>query len=216
MNGVGKVSVSNLGDSRAVIGLYEPTGLRTVVMSHDHTANDSAEIRRLKHDFPADGNIRINKGGNGNVIIGGSNAHDQAHTDQEESDWRVKGICQFTRSLGQIYYRSTIDFINAFSVDLTFPDLLLVSLGDFQMKERAIATVYNDYTRGSKVIPAPKTQKRKDGSRCDFRLIFGSVATVFVTVLDAQGTTLYHTNTRVPRAAHRKRLSAACVRRFVG
>jgi serine/threonine protein phosphatase PrpC len=115
-----KVSVSNLGDSRAVIGLYEPTGLRTVVMSHDQTANDSAEIRRLKIDFPQDETILVNKGG--------SNA--------DESDWRVKGICQFTRSIG-----------------------------DFQMKERSIATVYNDYTRGSKVKPAPKTQRRADGTR---------------------------------------------------
>jgi serine/threonine protein phosphatase PrpC len=116
-----KISVSNLGDSRAVIGLYEPTGLRTVVMSHDQTANDSAEIRRLKIDFPTDETILINKGR-------GSKA--------EESDWRVKGICQFTRSIG-----------------------------DFQMKERSIATVYNDYTRGSKVVPAPKTQRRADGTR---------------------------------------------------
>lgn len=92
-----KISVSNLGDSRAVIGLYEPTGLRTVVMSHDQTANDSAEIRRLKVDFPTDETILINKG---------------KGSKPEDSDWRVKGICQFTRSIG-----------------------------DFQMKERSIATV---------------------------------------------------------------------------
>ena len=116
-----KVSVSNLGDSRAVIGLYEPTGLRTVVMSHDQTANDSAEIRRLKMDFPTDETILINKG---RGIL------------PEDSDWRVKGICQFTRSIG-----------------------------DFQMKERSIATVYNDYTRGPKVVPAPNTQRRADGTR---------------------------------------------------
>lgn len=116
-----KVSVSNLGDSRAVIGLYEPTGLRTVVMSHDQTASDSAEIRRLKVDFPTDETILINKG---------------RGVSPEDSDWRVKGICQFTRSIG-----------------------------DFQMKERSIATVYNDYTRGLKVVPAPKTQRRADGTR---------------------------------------------------
>lgn len=116
-----KISVSNLGDSRAVIGLYEPTGLRTVVMSHDQTANDSAEIRRLKVDFPTDETILINKG---------------SGSKPEDSDWRVKGICQFTRSIG-----------------------------DFQMKERSIATVYNDYTRGFKVVPAPKTQRRADGTR---------------------------------------------------
>lgn len=115
-----KISVSNLGDSRAVIGLYEPTGLRTVVMSHDQTASDSAEIRRLKTDFPSDPTILINKG----------------TSKAEETDWRVKGICQFTRSIG-----------------------------DFQMKERSIATVYNNCTRGAKVVPAPKTQRRADGTR---------------------------------------------------
>ena len=103
-----KVSVANLGDSRAVIGLYEPTGLRTVIMSHDQTASDDAEIVRLKRDHAADRTILINKG------------------DQATPDWRVKGICQFTRSIG-----------------------------DLQMKDKAVAMLYNHYTKGSKVQPMP-------------------------------------------------------------
>jgi serine/threonine protein phosphatase PrpC/CRP-like cAMP-binding protein len=105
-----RVDVANLGDSRVVIGLYEPTGLRTVLMSHDQTADDEGEIKRLKMEHPADRTILINKG------------------NQSQADWRVKGICQFTRSIG-----------------------------DNQMKDRAVSVVYNTYTRGSKVLPTPGT-----------------------------------------------------------
>ena len=44
----------------------------------------------------------------------------------EEDDWRVKGVCAFSRSLG-----------------------------DFQLKDSAAATVYNTYTQGYKIEPRP-------------------------------------------------------------
>ena len=107
-----KVSVSNLGDSRAVVGLYEPTGLRTMIMSVDQTATDDKEKVRLQRTHPDDKLIVVNRG------------------DEENPDWRVKGITQFTRSIG-----------------------------DWQMKDRIIAMLYNKYTKGTKVMPAPGSVK---------------------------------------------------------
>eukprot|EP01048_Picozoa_sp_COSAG05_P008518 COSAG05_NODE_651_length_8095_cov_17.048572_2_plen_959_part_00 len=112
-----RVSVGNLGDSRAVVGLYEPTGLRTMIMSTDQTAVDDNEKVRLHRTHPGDKTIIINKGS------------------VELPDWRVKGITQFTRSIG-----------------------------DWQMKDKVVAMLYNKYTKGTLVEPVPGSRVKQSPS----------------------------------------------------
>ena len=89
------VCCSNLGDSRCVVGLFEDGDLKTVDMSSDHQAQDPREAARIKAEHPNDPTALV-------------------HMSEDDDDWRVKGICAFTRSIG-----------------------------DTQMKDKAAATIYN-------------------------------------------------------------------------
>ena len=101
------VAVGNLGDSRAVMGVYESGALRTVPLSTDHSALEPDEVNRLHGEHPP-----AEQGGD-SVI--------------DAKSGRVKGICAFTRSIG-----------------------------DFQMKDPGAAALYNSY-RKTKVEPRPGT-----------------------------------------------------------
>ena len=101
------VSCSNLGDSRCVVGLFEDDQLKTIDLSSDHAACHESEKQRVQAEHPRDPTALV-------------------QMSEDDDDWRVKGICAFTRSIG-----------------------------DTQMKDKAAATLYNSYTRGWKVMPRP-------------------------------------------------------------
>jgi Ca2+-binding EF-hand superfamily protein/serine/threonine protein phosphatase PrpC len=81
--------VSNLGDSRAVVGLFsrssradhEGSQLITIPMSKDHTAADEDERSRVEREHPNDPTCVVKMS-------------------DDDDDWRVKQIAAFTRSIG--------------------------------------------------------------------------------------------------------------------
>ena len=83
------INVSNLGDSRAVVGLFsrssrgnsEDSQLVTIPMSKDHTAADEMERSRVQGEHPNDPTCVVKMS-------------------EEDDDWRVKSIAAFTRSIG--------------------------------------------------------------------------------------------------------------------
>jgi len=83
------ISVSNLGDSRAVVGLFsrssrgnhEDSQLVTIPMSKDHTAADDVERSRVESEHPNDPTCVVKMS-------------------EDDDDWRVKQIAAFTRSIG--------------------------------------------------------------------------------------------------------------------
>ncbi|KAL9262837.1 putative protein phosphatase 2C 28 [Drosera capensis] len=81
----GKLFVANLGDSRAVMGeLTRATGgIQAVQLSREHNASMESERRALRFIHPDDPNI---------VIL-------------RHNVWRVKGIIQITRSIGDVYLK---------------------------------------------------------------------------------------------------------------
>ena len=99
-------SCSNLGDSRCVVGLFEGEELTCHALSEDHAATDQMEAARVRADHPGDEEVLIDR--------------------YDDDDWRVKGICAFTRSIG-----------------------------DCQMKDKAAASLYNSYSASLKVTPRP-------------------------------------------------------------
>eukprot|EP01048_Picozoa_sp_COSAG05_P012514 COSAG05_NODE_1257_length_5359_cov_5.368251_2_plen_261_part_00 len=105
----GTITVGNLGDSRAVYGVLGEK-VAAVELSWDHSCDHEGERRRVREEHPGDYEAVINCGGD----------------DGFPDDWRVKGVCSFTRSIG-----------------------------DFQMKEKDSATRYNEHTQGYKVVPRP-------------------------------------------------------------
>ena len=111
------VCCSNLGDSRCVVGLYEDGTLKTINMSEDHAACHAREKKRVQDEHPRDPTALV-------------------QMSEDDDDWRVKGICAFTRSLG-----------------------------DTQMKDKAAATLYNSYTRGWKVMPRPGVKAKGEPER---------------------------------------------------
>jgi glutathione S-transferase len=111
------VCCSNLGDSRAVVGLYAEGDLQVVNMSEDHTAVNPGEIARIKAEHPNDPTALV-------------------QMSEDDDDWRVKGICAFSRSIG-----------------------------DTQMKDKAAATIYNSFTRGYKVMPRPGVKAKGEPER---------------------------------------------------
>jgi serine/threonine protein phosphatase PrpC len=110
----GMIYVSNLGDSRAVFGAATGDGGRTetIPLSWDHACEHEGERTRVCEEHPGERpyDVVINCGG------------DDGYPD----DYRVKGVCSFTRSIG-----------------------------DFQMKDKEAAATYNSHTQGYKVVPRP-------------------------------------------------------------
>ena len=84
--------------------------LSTHNLSEDHAAWDAAEMERIRTDHPSDPNVLV-------------------QMSEDDEDWRVKGICAFTRSIG-----------------------------DCQMKDKTAASLYNSYS-SVKVTPRPGVKK---------------------------------------------------------
>ncbi len=112
--GSGTIHIGNLGDSRAVFGVTSAYGASAdaIPLSWDHACEHKDERTRLCSEHPAERpyDVIINCGG------------DDGYPD----DYRVKGVCSFTRSIG-----------------------------DFQMKDKDAAATYNSHTQGYKVVPRP-------------------------------------------------------------
>jgi serine/threonine protein phosphatase PrpC len=105
------VGVGNLGDSRAVLGKYRGGQLRTLPLSRDHSVNDSEECERLAQEHEG--------------IAGAEKVTPLIDPKTE----RVKGICAFTRSIG-----------------------------DFQMKDQGAAEIWNSKKK-VKVQPVPGSSR---------------------------------------------------------
>ena len=103
------VSVSNLGDSRAVLGLIKGSDLVTVPMSQDHTAADETERGRVQSDHPRDPSCCV-------------------QMSEEDDDWRVKLICAFTRSIGdcQMKDKTASTLYNTYTTCAHPPDRIVV------------------------------------------------------------------------------------------
>lgn len=126
----GKVTCGNLGDSRAVMGTYEPKRrrrrsssaasddahadnyyLRTTPLSIDHGADNMDEQKRILALHPHDKTVLT----------------DMNEYPDEEPDWRVKKICAFTRSIG-----------------------------DCQLKDKGCAALFNSYVpHQQRILPRP-------------------------------------------------------------
>eukprot|EP01052_Picozoa_sp_SAG31_P015157 SAG31_NODE_966_length_10688_cov_8.343564_7_plen_183_part_00 len=70
------VGCGNLGDSRAVLGVYESGELRTVPLSTDHSATSPSERSMIEDSHPSDAT----------AVLDGSKG-------KGRPNWRVKGIC---------------------------------------------------------------------------------------------------------------------------
>ncbi|KAL9241966.1 hypothetical protein vseg_016016 [Gypsophila vaccaria] len=83
----GHLYVANAGDSRVVLGRTEKytRGLRAMQLSTDHNAKMETEREELQSLHPHDPDIVV----------------------QKHKVWRVKGIIQVTRSIGDSYLKST-------------------------------------------------------------------------------------------------------------
>lgn len=86
------ITCANLGDSRAVMGVYNNNGggcsTTCVPLSIDHAADDPTEQARLRAEHPHDREIVMNLDDAG-----------------EDPDWRVKGMAAFTRSIGDLHLK---------------------------------------------------------------------------------------------------------------
>ena len=78
------VDVGNLGDSRAVLGRYRAGQLRTLPLSRDHSVTNAEECERLAQEHP------------------------DAEPLIDPKTERVKGICAFTRSIGDFQMKDTV------------------------------------------------------------------------------------------------------------
>ncbi|XP_010423831.1 PREDICTED: probable protein phosphatase 2C 67 isoform X2 [Camelina sativa] len=79
----GLVYIANTGDSRAVLGRSERGGVRAVQLSVEHNANLESARQELWSMHPNDPNILVMK----------------------HSMWRVKGVIQVTKSIGDAYLK---------------------------------------------------------------------------------------------------------------
>eukprot|EP00977_Amphora_coffeiformis_P017066 scaffold5479_cov199-Amphora_coffeaeformis.AAC.5 len=87
----GQVTCANLGDSRAVMGVYTDTSgsdCKCVPLSVDHAADNPAEQARLRADHADDPDVLVNMDDTGN-----------------DPDWRVKKMAAFTRSIGDLHLK---------------------------------------------------------------------------------------------------------------
>ena len=84
----GVVTCANLGDSRAVMGVYKDGKTRAVPLSVDHSADNIVEQDRLRKEHPDDKNVIVDMDDSG-----------------DDPDWRVKKIAAFTRSIGDLHLK---------------------------------------------------------------------------------------------------------------
>ena len=94
----GTAAVGNLGDCRAVAGVFEPAGdgkeLFCIELSEDQAADKQPERRRIHESHPGDDDCVVDMNSSGG---GGSGGEEGA-----AEDWRVKRIASFTRSIGDL------------------------------------------------------------------------------------------------------------------
>ena len=84
-----KVVVGNLGDSRAVLGVYSDDYVTAVDMSTDHSATIDSEKFRLRSEHPMDSDIIV----------------EQYDEWKEDYDCVVKGVTRFSRSIGDAHMK---------------------------------------------------------------------------------------------------------------
>jgi serine/threonine protein phosphatase PrpC len=84
----GLVTCANLGDSRAVAGVYKNGKVEAIALSVDHTASNLVEQERIRAEHPGDQNVIVDLDETG-----------------EDPDWRVKSIAAFTRSIGDLHLK---------------------------------------------------------------------------------------------------------------
>jgi serine/threonine protein phosphatase PrpC len=84
-----KVTVGNLGDSRAVLGVYSDGFVQAIDMSTDHSATTDAEKYRLRNENPMDADIIV----------------EQFDEWKEDYDCVVKSVTRFTRSIGDAHMK---------------------------------------------------------------------------------------------------------------
>ncbi|XP_023754171.1 probable protein phosphatase 2C 43 [Lactuca sativa] len=120
-----RLFVANLGDSRAVLGRANPRNLSKVIaqpLTNDHNASMMEVRRDLQLDHPEDPNIVVR---------------------DEHGVWRVKGIIQISRSIGDLYLKSSefdIDDPNFPRFRLTEPINKPVLRSDPTVQSRDIET----------------------------------------------------------------------------
>lgn len=124
---------ANLGDSRAVMGTLQPTGVwQTRALSVDHTADNLLERQRIQALHPHDPHVVAD-------LSKLHNNHDESDevsqpAPLEPPDWRVKKMAAFTRSIG-----------------------------DLQLKEKNTSALFNSYMPpGNRIIPRPGILPHKD------------------------------------------------------
>ena len=84
----GLVTCANLGDSRAVMGIYKDGQTKVVALSVDHSADNPTEQARIRAEHPDDAEVVLDMDETG-----------------EDPDWRVKKIAGFTRSIGDLHLK---------------------------------------------------------------------------------------------------------------
>lgn len=84
-----KVTVGNLGDSRAVMGEYADGCVHAIDMSTDHSATTDSEKYRLRNEHPLDSDIIV----------------EQYDEWKEDYDCVVKSVTRFTRSIGDAHMK---------------------------------------------------------------------------------------------------------------
>ena len=84
----GLVTCANLGDSRAVMGVYQNGKVKTVPLSVDHSADSLLEQTRLRNEHPDDADVVVDMDDSGS-----------------DPDWRVKRLAAFTRSIGDLHLK---------------------------------------------------------------------------------------------------------------
>lgn len=99
---------ANLGDSRAVMGVFRHDGdLQTVSLSVDHTAANLIERQRIQEIHPDDPDV---------VMDMTQFYSDTDDSYEEPPDWRVKKLAAFTRSIGdlQLKEKNTSALFNSY------------------------------------------------------------------------------------------------------
>ena len=121
----GRVTCANLGDSRAVMGVYKDGasgGVKTVPLSVDHSADNVLEQIRIRNEHPNDIDILVNGG------------------DEDDPDWRVKKLAAFTRSIGDLHMKekNTAALFNSYVA----PDMRILPRPGVKDKQGVIKPKY--------------------------------------------------------------------------
>lgn len=103
---------ANLGDSRAVMGVFRDNGeLQTKALSIDHTAANLIERQRIQEAHPNDPEVVLD--------MTQLYSDDSDDSYEEPPDWRVKKLAAFTRSIGdlQLKEKNTSALFNSYMAE---------------------------------------------------------------------------------------------------